>query len=76
MGHVKIPIPEGRIRDFCHKWKIAELSIFGSALREDSCPDSDADLLVTFAHDAESTLYDWVDMIAELRAIFGRDVVA
>ena len=74
MGQVKIPIPESRIRNFCQKWKIAELSVFGSALREDFRPDSDVDLLVTFAQDAEWTLYDWVDMIAELRVIFGRDV--
>jgi hypothetical protein len=74
MGQVNIPIPEGRIRDFCRKWKIAELSVFGSVLREDFRPDSDVDVLVTFAKDAQWSLYDWVDMIAELRDVFGRDV--
>jgi len=74
IGQVNIPIPDGRIRDFCRKWKIAELSVFGSVLREDFRPDSDVDVLVTFAVDAQWTLYDWVDMIAELREIFGRDV--
>jgi hypothetical protein len=38
MGQVNIPIPEGRIRDFCRRWKIAELSVFGSVLREDFRP--------------------------------------
>jgi len=74
MGQVKIPVPEERIRDFCGKWKIAELAVFGSVLREDFRPDSDVDVLVTFAKDAQWTLYDWVDIIAELREIFGRDV--
>ena len=37
-------------------------------------PDSDVDLLVTFASDAQWSLYDWTDMIGELREIFGRDV--
>jgi len=74
MGQVNIPIPEGRIRDFCRKWKVAELSVFGSVLREDFRSDSDVDVLVTFAMDAQGSLYDWVDMIAELREIFGRDV--
>ena len=74
MSLVNIPILEGRIRDFCGKWRIAELSVFGSALREDFRPDSDVDVLVSFAVDAQWTLYDWVDMIAELREIFGRDV--
>ena len=74
MAQVKISIPEGRIRDFCGRWKIAELAVFGSVLREDFHPDSDVDVLVTFAKEAEWSLYDWVDMIAGLREIFGRDV--
>ena len=69
-----ISFPEGRIRDFCRRWKIAELSLFGSVLREDFRPDSDVDVLVTFVKEAQWSLYDWVDMIAELREIFGRDV--
>jgi predicted nucleotidyltransferase len=74
MGQLKIPVPEERIRDFCQKWKVVELSVFGSALRDDFHPDSDVDVLVSFAKDAEWSLYDWVDMIAELREVFGRDV--
>jgi hypothetical protein len=74
MAQVNIAIPQQRIRDFCQRWKIAELSVFGSVLREDFRPDSDVDVLVTFAEDSQWSLYDWVDMIAELREIFGRDV--
>jgi uncharacterized protein len=37
-------------------------------------PDSDVDVLVTFADDLSLNLYDWVDMEDELRGIFGRDV--
>ena len=74
MGQINIPIPKGRIRDFCRKCKIAELSLFGSVIREDFRPDSDVDVMVTFAKEAQWSLYDWVDMIGELREIFGRDV--
>jgi hypothetical protein len=74
MGQVNIPIPKERVRDFCRRWRIAELSVFGSVLRDDFRPDSDVDVLVSFAKDAQWSLYDWVDMIAELREIFGRDV--
>jgi hypothetical protein len=73
-AQVNITIPEERIRDFCQKWKIAELSVFGSVLREDFRSDSDVDVLVTFAKDAPWSLYDWMDIIAELRELFGRDV--
>ena len=74
MAQMKIVIPVERVRDFCRKWRIADLSAFGSALRDDFRPDSDIELLVTFAPDAQWSLYDWVDMIAELREIFGREV--
>jgi hypothetical protein len=74
MAQVNITIPEERIRDFCQRWKIAELSVFGSVLREDFRPDSDVDVLVTFAEDAQWNLYDWMDMIAELRQLCHRDV--
>ena len=60
--------------DFCHKWKVAELAAFGSVTRDDFRSDSDIDLLVTFASDAEWSLYDWTDMIGELREILGRKV--
>jgi predicted nucleotidyltransferase len=71
---MNIPASKKRLHDFCRKWKVVELSVFGSALRDDFRPDSDVDLLVTFASDAQWSLYDWTDMIGELREIFGRDV--
>lgn len=53
---------------------LSELSLFGSVLREDFGPDSDVDVLVTFVPNAPWSLFDWVDMVDELKAIFGRDV--
>jgi hypothetical protein len=73
MGKVNIPVPKERVRVFCGRWRIAELSVFGSVIRDDFRPDSDVDVLVSFAADAQWSLYDRVDMIAELREIFGRD---
>ena len=65
----EIPIPTGRLEEFCRRWKIAELRVFGSALREDFRPDSDLDLLVTFAPDADPSLLDHVAMEEELAAL-------
>jgi predicted nucleotidyltransferase len=67
-------VPKDKISDFCHRWKIKEFSLFGSILREDFDPDSDVDILVTFGEDAHWSLYDWMDMIEELKIIFGREV--
>lgn len=63
-----------QIEDFCRKWNIVEFALFGSVLRDDCRPDSDVDILVTFANDTQLNLYDWVEMEHELRDIFGREV--
>jgi len=62
------------IEAFCRKWKISELSIFGSFAREDAGPQSDVDVLVTFTEDSGWTVFDLVTMKDELKAIFGREV--
>jgi predicted nucleotidyltransferase len=69
-----IDIPRNEIEAFCRKWKIKELSLFGSVLRDDFRPDSDIDVLVSFEPDAPWDLFHLVDMRDELMALFGRDV--
>ena len=70
----RIPIDRNKIAEFCRRWKITEFALFGSVLRDDFRPDSDVDVVVTFAPDAEWSLFDDVDMEEELSAIFGRKV--
>jgi hypothetical protein len=69
-----ISIERERIAEFCCKWRVKEFAIFGSALREGFGPGSDVDVLVELLPDHGLNLYDWVDMIEELEAIFGRKV--
>jgi len=52
----KLVVPIDRIAEFCRRWKITELALFGSVLRDDFRPDSDVDVLVTFAPDAPWSL--------------------
>ena len=70
----RIPIDMARVRDFCTSWKISELSLFGSAIRDDFGPSSDLDLLVSFAAGARWSLLDHVRMVRELEVMFGRRV--
>ncbi len=70
----EILIPPQRLSEFCAKWKIAELRLFGSALRDDFRPDSDLDLLVTFTPEADWSLLDHVAMESELAELAGRPV--
>ena len=67
-------IPYNEIADFCLRWKIAELALFGSVLRDSLRPDSDIDVLVTFAPEARWGLFALYKMQRELEEIFGRKV--
>ncbi len=69
-----ITIPEDQIRASCERWGDVELALFGSVLRDDFRPDSDIDVLVTFATGAGNSLREYLDMKAELAAILGREV--
>ncbi|MEA5619052.1 nucleotidyltransferase domain-containing protein [Cronbergia sp. UHCC 0137] len=71
----QIPIDYEQIAAFCQQWKIIELALFGSVLRDDFQPDkSDVDVLVVFDPDAHWTLFDLVDIQDNLKDILGRDV--
>ncbi len=69
-----LDIPSKKLTEFCHRWKIAELALFGSALRSDFRPDSDVDMLVTFDAGAGWSLMDHVRMQDELSDLLGRRV--
>lgn len=71
---IPIPIKYEKLVELCRRWNISELALFGSALGNDLRPDSDVDLLVTFAPDVHIDLFDFVRIQDELRELFGRDV--
>lgn len=62
------------IASFRGRWRVAELALFGSALRDDFRPDSDVDILITFTPDPPWSLLDIVTMKQELETHFGRPV--
>ncbi len=69
-----IEVPDEAIAAFCRKWRVTELALFGSVLREDFGPESDVDVLVRFAADARWDLWHIIDMREELARLFGREV--
>jgi hypothetical protein len=71
---MNIKVPKARIAEFSQKWKIVELSFFGSVLRDDFRPDSDVDVLVTFAPDGRYSQCDLVHIEGELEKMLGRKV--
>jgi predicted nucleotidyltransferase len=74
MNKIKIKIPKSKLAEFCKRWNISEFAIFGSALSADFNPDSDVDVMVSFAPQAHVTLFDMVHMQDELKVIFRREV--
>lgn len=67
-------ISKAHIADFCRRWRINEFALFGSALREDFRHDSDLDILVTFAPEADWSLLDQVQMEQELAQLLQRKI--
>jgi hypothetical protein len=63
-----------QIGELCRRWRVSELSLFGSVVRPDFSPASDVDVLVRFAEGATWSFWDLLDMNDELSALFGREV--
>lgn len=71
---LRIDVPHDQIVDFCKRWKVQELALFGSVLRDDFTPESDVDMLVSFQEGYRYTITDLLDMQEELEQLFGRKV--
>ena len=73
-----IELPAAQIAEFCQRWKIAKLEVFGSGLRGDFRPDSDLDFLFTpgpgFRRDKAYGPWAHDHMAEELSALLGREV--
>lgn len=63
-----------QLAGFCARWRIRELALFGSVLRDDFRAESDIDILVTFEPNHPWSIVDHLQMEAELSALFGRRV--
>ena len=70
----KISFDRIKIEEFCRRWRIRELSLFGSILRDDFRDDSDVDVLATYQPEADWGLLDHITMQDELAAVIGRKV--
>lgn len=74
MNQTHITVPMEQIAAFCDRWKVRELSLFGSVLRDDFRPDSDVDVLISFQENCGLGLWDLGAMQEELEGLFGRAV--
>lgn len=66
-----LDISQEVVTDFCRKYRIRRLALFGSVLRSDFEPDSDVDVLVEFEEGATPG-FGFVAIEHELSEILGR----
>jgi uncharacterized protein len=69
-----IHFPNSTIQEFCRRYPVRELSVFGSALRSDFNSRSDVDLLVEFKPRAQVGFLTLSRMERELSTILERPV--
>ena len=70
----RLAISEEQLIEVCRQWKIAELALFGSVLREDFRENSDIDLLISFAPDAPQGLLTLARIKYQLESLLDRPV--
>jgi predicted nucleotidyltransferase len=67
-------VDEVQLTEICRRYRVRELSVFGSAARGEMRPDSDIDMLVEFLPDAQVDLVDHAGLMLDLAQLLGRKV--
>jgi uncharacterized protein len=70
----EIKLNREAIAEFCRRWEITELALFGSVLTNRFHDESDVDFLVTFRPGVPWGYFDLAKMERELGEILGRRV--
>jgi predicted nucleotidyltransferase len=70
----RLGITPAQLSEFCERWQVAELSLFGSVLRDDFTTSSDVDVLVAYLPTAQRGLFEKIHMKEDLEALLHRDV--
>lgn len=71
ISDLPIAVDQERLARACRRWRITELALFGSVLRDDFGPESDVDVMVVFEPDAPWSYFDWPDIQDDLSAALG-----
>lgn len=71
---IAIPIPRSELAALCRRYRVRQLSLFGSVTREDFGPESDVDVLVEFQPDALVGFLTLSRLARELTEMLGRSV--
>jgi uncharacterized protein len=70
----RLGITPNELAEFCQDWQVAELSLFGSVLRNDFDEESDIDVLTSYQPTAKRGLIEKIRMKEALESLFDRKV--
>lgn len=73
-ARVKVKIPKRELADFCRRYQVQKLALFGSVLGNNFRADSDVDVLVSFLPNARIGFITFSRMQRELSDLFQRPV--
>jgi len=74
MERTQIKIPKRELADFCRRYQVEKLALFGSVLGNSFRADSDVDVLVSFQPNAHIGFITFSRMQRELAGLFQRPV--
>ena len=69
-----VQVDESKLAELCRRYRVRELSLFGSAARGEMRPESDIDLLVEFLPGAKVDLVEYSGLMLDLSKLIGRKV--
>jgi predicted nucleotidyltransferase len=72
LGNVEVD--EAKLAELCRRYRVRELSLFGSAARGEMKAESDIDLLVEFLPNANVDLVEYAGLMLDLTKLLGRKV--
>lgn len=73
-SRVKIRVPKQELAEFCRRYQVQKLALFGSVLGNNFRTDSDVDVLVSFQPNAHIGFITFSRMQRELSGLFQRPV--
>ena len=72
LGYVQVEEP--KLVELCQRYRVRELSLFGSAVRGEMRAESDIDLLVELLPNAKVDLVEYAGLMLDLSKLLGRKV--
>ncbi len=70
----RLKIEPEQLKEICQQWKIIELALFGSVLKDDFNAQSDIDILVSFDEGTAIAFFDLETIEEQLSMLFNRPV--